>query len=97
MTKLFFKDKPLIGLDISSTDMKIMSVDIHKKSVSGYGVIDLDPLFDRLLLHMRAVAIPIGHSIRAADLDMPAIARYAHAAPSLGAPEPLRYPLDHLV
>lgn len=44
MTKLFFKDKPLIGLDISSTDMKIMSVDIHKKSVSGYGVIDLDPL-----------------------------------------------------
>lgn len=44
MTKLFFKDKPLIGLDISSTDMKIMSVDIHKKAVSGYGVIDLDPL-----------------------------------------------------
>ena len=44
MTKLFFKDKPLIGLDISSTDMKIMSVDIHKKSVSGYGVVDLDPL-----------------------------------------------------
>lgn len=44
MTKLFFKDKPLIGLDISSTDMKIMSVDIHRKSVSGYGVVDLDPL-----------------------------------------------------
>lgn len=44
MTKLFFKDKPLIGLDISSTDMKIMSVDTNKKSVTGYGVIDLDPL-----------------------------------------------------
>lgn len=44
MTKLFFKDKPLIGLDISSTDMKIMSIDAHRKFVTGYGVIDLDPL-----------------------------------------------------
>ncbi len=44
MSKLFFKDKPLIGLDISSTDMKIMSIDIHRQFVTGYGVIDLDPL-----------------------------------------------------
>lgn len=44
MTKLFFKDKPLIGLDISSTDMKVMSIDIKHHSVSGYGVVDLDPL-----------------------------------------------------
>ena len=44
MTKLFFKDKPLIGLDISSTDMKIMSIDSHRRFVTGYGVIDLDPL-----------------------------------------------------
>ncbi len=44
MTKLFFKDKPIIGLDISSTDMKVMSIDIKKRLVSGYGVIDLDPL-----------------------------------------------------
>lgn len=44
MTKLFFKDKPVIGLDISSTDMKVMSIDMKKRLVSGYGVIDLDPL-----------------------------------------------------
>lgn len=44
MTKLFYKDKPLIGLDISSTDMKIMSIDIKRQFVTGYGVIDLDPL-----------------------------------------------------
>lgn len=44
MTKLFYKDKPLIGLDISSTDMKVMSIDNHRHLVTGYGVIDLDPL-----------------------------------------------------
>jgi type IV pilus assembly protein PilM len=44
MTKLFYKDKPLIGLDISSTDMKVMSIDIKRQLVTGYGVIDLDPL-----------------------------------------------------
>ncbi len=44
MTKLFHKDKPLIGLDISSTDMKIMSIDLARNSVTGYGIIDLDPL-----------------------------------------------------
>jgi type IV pilus assembly protein PilM len=44
MTKLFYKDKPLIGLDISSTDIKIMSIDMNRQFVTGYGVIDLDPL-----------------------------------------------------
>jgi type IV pilus assembly protein PilM len=44
MTELFFKDKPLIGLDISSTDMKVMSVDTRRRFVTGYGVTDLDPL-----------------------------------------------------
>jgi type IV pilus assembly protein PilM len=44
MTNLFYKDKPLIGLDISSTDMKIMSIDIKRQFVTGYGVMDLDPL-----------------------------------------------------
>ena len=44
MTKLFYKDKPLIGLDIGSTDMKVMSIDIDRQFVTGYGVIDLDPL-----------------------------------------------------
>ncbi|RYX79179.1 pilus assembly protein PilM [bacterium] len=44
MNKLFYKDKPIIGLDISSTDMKLMSIDLHKQQVLGYGNIDLDPL-----------------------------------------------------
>lgn len=44
MSKLFYKDKPLIGLDISSTDMKVMSIDLKRQFVTGYGVIDLDPL-----------------------------------------------------
>jgi type IV pilus assembly protein PilM len=44
MAKLFYKDKPLIGLDISSTDMKVMSIDLKRQVVTGYGVIDLDPL-----------------------------------------------------
>lgn len=44
MKKLFYKDKPLIGLDISSTDMKIMSIDLKRQAVLGYGTVDLDPL-----------------------------------------------------
>lgn len=44
MSKLFYRDKPIIGLDISSTDMKVMSIDLKRKAVSGYGTIDLDPL-----------------------------------------------------
>lgn len=44
MTKLFHKDKPLIGLDISSTDMKVMSVDLKRNTVTGYGLVDLDPI-----------------------------------------------------
>jgi type IV pilus assembly protein PilM len=44
MVKLFYKDKPLIGLDIGTTDMKIMSIDQDRNVVTGYGVVDLDPL-----------------------------------------------------
>lgn len=43
MSNLFFRDKPIIGLDISQTGIKIMSVDTSKWLVSGYGSIDLDP------------------------------------------------------
>ena len=43
MAKLFYKDKPIIGLDISQTGMKVMSVDPKKWLVTGYGSIDLDP------------------------------------------------------
>ena len=44
MSKLFYKDKPIAGLDISNTGIKIMSVDPKKWLVTGYGSLDLDPL-----------------------------------------------------
>ena len=43
MTKLFHKDKPVIGLDISATSLKLMSVDTKKWTVLGYGSVDVDP------------------------------------------------------
>lgn len=44
MTKLFYTDKPIIGLDISNTGIKIMAIDTKKWLVLGYGSIDLEPL-----------------------------------------------------
>jgi type IV pilus assembly protein PilM len=44
MTKLFYKDKPIIGLDISNTGIKIMAIDTKKWLVLGYGSLDLEPL-----------------------------------------------------
>ena len=41
--QLFFKDKQIIGLDISQTGLKVMAVDSDKWLVEGYGSIDLDP------------------------------------------------------
>lgn len=43
MKKLFFTDKQVIGLDISSTGIKIMAIDIKRWLVIGYGSLDLDP------------------------------------------------------
>lgn len=43
MAKLFYHDKPIIGLDISQTGIKIMSIDPKKWLVLGYGSVDLDP------------------------------------------------------
>ena len=43
MSKLFYKAKPLIGLDISLTGIKVMAVDPKHWSVLGYGSLDLDP------------------------------------------------------
>lgn len=43
MSKLFFKDKPLIGLDISQTGIKVMAIDPKRWLVLGYGSLDLDP------------------------------------------------------
>jgi len=44
MSKLFYKDKPILGLDISNTGIKVMSIDPKKWLVEGYGSIDLEPL-----------------------------------------------------
>lgn len=44
MSSIFFKDKPIVGIDIGTTDMKVMSVDHAKRAVTGYGIIDIDPL-----------------------------------------------------
>jgi type IV pilus assembly protein PilM len=44
MVRLFYKDKPITGLDISSTGVKIMSVDPKQSTVVGYGTMDLDPI-----------------------------------------------------
>lgn len=43
MAKLFYTNKPFIGLDISLTGIKVMSVDSKKWKVQGYGSLDLDP------------------------------------------------------
>lgn len=44
MSKFFYTDKPIIGLDISSTGIKVMSIDSKRWTVNGYGSADLDPL-----------------------------------------------------
>lgn len=43
MSKFFYKDKPIIGLDISLTSLKLMSIDARKWSVLGYASVDVDP------------------------------------------------------
>lgn len=42
--KLFYKDKQIIGLDISQTSIKVMAVNPKQWLVEGYGSIDLDPV-----------------------------------------------------
>ncbi len=44
MTKLFYNDKQIIGLDISNTGIKIMAIDTKRWLVLGYGSIDLEPV-----------------------------------------------------
>lgn len=43
MSKYFYKDKPVIGLDISQTSIKIMAINAKKMTVLGYGSIEVDP------------------------------------------------------
>jgi len=44
MSKLFYKTKNLIGLDISQTGIKVMEIDSKRWRVLGYGSLDLDPI-----------------------------------------------------
>lgn len=44
MSKLFYKHKSLIGLDISQTGVKVMAIDPKRWLVLGYGSLDLDPV-----------------------------------------------------
>ena len=44
MAKLFFTDKQVIGLNISTTGIKVMAIDTRRWLVLGYGAIDLDPI-----------------------------------------------------
>ncbi|HEU0266400.1 MAG TPA: type IV pilus assembly protein PilM [Candidatus Saccharimonadaceae bacterium] len=43
MSNLFYRDSPIIGLDISQTGIKVMSLDPKKWQILGYGSMDLDP------------------------------------------------------
>jgi type IV pilus assembly protein PilM len=43
MAKIFYKDRPIIGLDISTTSVKVMAIDPKKWLVLGYGSLDLEP------------------------------------------------------
>lgn len=44
MGKYFYTDKNLIGLDINTTDIKIMAIDPKRWTVVGYGAIDVNPV-----------------------------------------------------
>ena len=43
MSRLFYKPKTLVGLDISQTGIKVMAIDPKRWLVLGYGSLDLDP------------------------------------------------------
>ncbi len=43
MANLLYKEKPIVGLDVSQTGIKVMSINSKKLLVQGYGSLDLDP------------------------------------------------------
>lgn len=43
MSKFFYKDTPIVGLDISLTSVKLMAIDAKHWNVLGYASIDVDP------------------------------------------------------
>ena len=43
MNGIFYKKKPIIGLEFSRTGLRVASIDREKMQVEGYGSIELDP------------------------------------------------------
>lgn len=43
MSKIFYRDQPIVGLDITQTSIRLMSIDRRQWQVIGYGSVDLDP------------------------------------------------------
>lgn len=62
MNKIFFTDKPIVGLDISNTGVKIMATDPQKWLVLGYGSLDLDPA--QMKLSLESDSAYLGQSIK---------------------------------
>lgn len=62
LSKFFFQDKQIIGIDINQTSIKVMAVDIKHWTVTGYGSIDLDPVETQKSLEGNGVYI--GENIR---------------------------------
>jgi cell division protein ftsA len=46
VANIFYKSKPIIGLDINKAGVRVMSVDMARMTVHGYGAIELDPAKD---------------------------------------------------
>lgn len=44
MNSIFYRDQPIIGIDISQTSIKAMMIDSKHQQVNGYGSVDLDPV-----------------------------------------------------
>lgn len=57
-SKLFFKSKPIVGLEISQTSAKVMAIRPGSHTVTGYGSIDLDPSkmqnINDMAIHLKA-------------------------------------------
>jgi type IV pilus assembly protein PilM len=68
---LLFKDKPIFGLDIGFSNLKVMQLDSHGKrhTVTGYGLIDFDPeiIKDGVIVDPEALAKVI-HKLFAQDI-----------------------------
>lgn len=89
MNSIFYRDKPIVGIDINQTSVKFMSIDPKHWRVLGYGSVDLDPSevtkslegdgeylgqnITKLLREKRIGSIPSNHAV----LSIPTAKTYA--------------------